>query len=1073
MIDIFPLPIFPQGALSGSVITTVWVGIAVVAFFNLRLGWVLSGLVIPGYLVPLLIVKPLAAMVILAEGIMTHFLVWLFFEYLSRRNLWSNLFGRDRFFSLLLCSIIVRVVMDGWLLPAVGSYLNDYFGIAFDYHNNLHSFGLIIVALIANLFWKPGVLRGLVQLVVTVGMTYLIVRFVLMEITNFNISNLNYMYEDIAISMLASPKTYIILVIAAYVASRMNLFYGWEFNGILIPALLTLQWYQPTKIIASFVEAFIILGIAIYVLRLPLFAKKNVEGARKLLLFFNIGFVYKIILGYVLIFLLPHEKTTDFFAFGYVLSTLIALKMHDKNIMARLTFSTIQASIVSIVIASFVGYSLTLLPQVFLSRELLHTTPAKHYEYLDRTKLIAVLRDDKVSLYKNQSMQDFVVPYPMEIDLFSAAIRKLSLLRTTSDSEPLREARELLSRVNYNVYILENRYLYLKEHEPGNGWGLYVIDTHNLKNTLIEVPNSLDEDEAMDIGVMLYFSLNGRFLAVSGSSDVLRSDRTMYQAFHREVAHLDVLQVRTYTTETARSIGGMRRTTQQIFPPEFTSKLWVKASLPPGLNLKILKNTLNTIDIEWANSPFDNLQRDSTQNGFAELVLNKTDVRKLLSNLMFLKRDVSLLVRDESIEGYLQEWILNTKGVLAASGTNLYLPPKQEELLFMDQQVLMPMLTLISQQYQKGQWKQTGLDELRLINKNAAEVGYQLTRYHHKESGQDYLILSEKPDITPLHYSGTYIFRLGVSKPFVIQIPRPLFEVNSFEYGVSLFETLRARALFIAGAHPYANTDKSSDVLSFQNRANLFNLVSQVMIRESGDQHLMLLQNRAFGVKPDVPAPNADVLMVLDSGATQKKQLSILGNTLLEILQQAGLKVRFLRGELETSGYEVGNVYQSRYLEQSKNKEFAILWLSPSLRLGFRQQTENKLQETQFMAAQIPTIEDGLYHYLRNKQLGYSSDVPLTMKKQLGRYLIEQDVLLLRSIRLQWPEYFLERLIDRNSRHAYLLVYSSDHKLLLIINLTASDLNRSMHISPHLLDLDAVYRFTESRAAWLELEKTQ
>ena len=49
----FPIELFPPGALSASVITTVWVGVFVVAFFNLRFGWVLSGLVVPGYLAPL------------------------------------------------------------------------------------------------------------------------------------------------------------------------------------------------------------------------------------------------------------------------------------------------------------------------------------------------------------------------------------------------------------------------------------------------------------------------------------------------------------------------------------------------------------------------------------------------------------------------------------------------------------------------------------------------------------------------------------------------------------------------------------------------------------------------------------------------------------------------------------------------------------------------------------------------------------------------------------------------------------------------------------------------------------
>ncbi len=89
MIESFILTIFPPGSLANSVTTTVWLGVCVTCFFNLRLGWVLSGLVVPGYLVPLLIIKPLAATVVVFEAIITYFLVWFYSEYLSKLGLWN------------------------------------------------------------------------------------------------------------------------------------------------------------------------------------------------------------------------------------------------------------------------------------------------------------------------------------------------------------------------------------------------------------------------------------------------------------------------------------------------------------------------------------------------------------------------------------------------------------------------------------------------------------------------------------------------------------------------------------------------------------------------------------------------------------------------------------------------------------------------------------------------------------------------------------------------------------------------------------------------------------------------
>lgn len=241
LLDIFPLPLFPQGSLSSSIITTVWVGIFVIAYFNLRLGWVLSGLVVPGYVVPLLILNPWSAAVIILEAMVAYLIVWLLSEYLSRWAPWCNFFGRDRFLAIVLTSVLVRVVFDGWLLHYVGEYVVRHYHLQFDYRNQLHSFGLIIVALIANQFWKTGLIRGLIPLFASLGITYLIVRFGLMELTNFSISYLSYMYEDLAISILSAPKAYIIVVTTAFIASRMNLRYNWDFNGILIPALLALQ----------------------------------------------------------------------------------------------------------------------------------------------------------------------------------------------------------------------------------------------------------------------------------------------------------------------------------------------------------------------------------------------------------------------------------------------------------------------------------------------------------------------------------------------------------------------------------------------------------------------------------------------------------------------------------------------------------------------------------------------------------------------------------------------------------------------------------------------------------------
>lgn len=357
----FVLPLLPDGSLASSVVTTVWAGVLVVCFMNLRFGWVLSGLVVPGYIVPLLIIKPLSAAVVLAEASLTYGIFYVLSERFSGPRTWSSFFGRDRFMGLILVTVLVRLVMDGWLLPIAADELRENYGWNIEWANNLHGFGLIVVALLANQLWKPGFVRGMAQSLVMIGATFLIVRYGLMELTNFRIGSVAYLYEDFATSILASPKAYIILITTCFIASRLNLQYGWDFSGILIPALLALQWYQPWKIATSIIEALVIFFLANALLSSRFFAGSTIEGARKILLFFNISFAYRLVLGHGLDWANIEYPTTDFYGFGYLLPTLIALKAHEKGILPRVVRGTVQTSLGGALLGSAFGLFLTIL----------------------------------------------------------------------------------------------------------------------------------------------------------------------------------------------------------------------------------------------------------------------------------------------------------------------------------------------------------------------------------------------------------------------------------------------------------------------------------------------------------------------------------------------------------------------------------------------------------------------------------------------------------------------------------------------------------------------------------------
>ena len=1076
--DFFPLAIFPHGSLSSSVIPVVWVGMLVVCFFNLRLGWVLSGLVVPGYLVPLMLLKPWAAGIVIVEGFLTYFLIWWVSEYLSRWAHWCNFFGRDRFFALVLCSIVVRLAFDGWLLPELGAFATSHWHIAFDYRNNLHSFGLIIVSLIANQFWKTGFIKGVIPFIVTLTLTFVIVRYGLMELTNFSLSNVGYLYEDMASSILATPKAYIILVSTAFLASRMNLHYGWDFNGILIPSLLALQWYQPVKILATIVESCIILWLAVWLLKTPLLNKTTIEGARKLLLFFNISFAYKILLGYVILAWFPALKATDYFGFGYLLSTLMAVKIHDKAIFARLTRATLQTSLAAVVVASLVGFGLTLLPlsKLFNATEMagLPTVPVKPIPAAQQN-LALLLQQEQVALYQTKLTDNFVSPLPAEIDIFTTALTQIQAYLKQPDERKLQEATAYLEKVNYRLERVDNdRYLYLHEQAPLRGWGVYLFDTLAKSELALEIPAPLDEVGIFDAGVGLFHGFAARSLAISGSShkkgydevsaDVLKSPRSFFQIFHRVINRHNSLQLRAYTARMLRQLA----VEGKIGANPNGSVLWVKERLPDSLDLAKLKQLLSHYAINWTEPPFQNQQRELSRYGFAELVLTQQDLRKLLLSSLILTQKATVQTVEQTlrIEGYLQEWILNRKNYIAAKGSQLYQRPKQEELLFFDEQVLTPLLTVLRDAQAQVNISVYG-DQLQSIAQAADIIDYQLIKYRDDLTQQDYIVLAEQDD-KPLKHWGMYIFRLGVGNPYVVQIPRPLHEVNTFEYGVALFERLKAQALMIGTTHPDANFDGSADLINPDNKLSVFNLVNQVLLREARDAELMLVNARAFSYRADRPFSEADMLFSLADGVVDRGHLGHLPEDLLTRLEHDGMTVQLIDGSEQTSGYEVGSTAQAYYLAATNNKSFAILWLSPSARSGYRQQSENQLQAAQFSSFNISSLEQNLGSYLQ--QQAFSSNVALDdgFRVLLSEYINEPDVLRLQQVvgNAENKGYSLTRLLDRNSKQAFLLIQDTTGIPFALVNLTGRTQD-AYYIDGKLPLSVQVAEFINQRKAWL------
>jgi hypothetical protein len=1034
---------------------------------------------VPGYLVPMMIIKPWSPAIIIIESIITYFVVWIVSDVMSWLGYWSQLFGRDRFFALVVISVLVRVLFDGWLLPSWGEWFVEHYDIAFDYRNKLHSFGLIIVALIANQFWKSGFRMGLVPLAGNLIITYIIVRYGLMEVTNFTVSNLNYMYEDIASSILASPKAYIILITTAFVASRMNLHYGWDFSGIMIPSLLALQWYQPLKIIASFFEALLILGIAHMLLNTKLFKNISIEGGRKLLLFFNIGFVYKLILGYLILWLMPELKVTDSYAFGYLLATLMAIKMHDKDIAVRLTRATLQTSLVGVSAASLIGFTLTMMPEPDIKLAA-HASASTTLQLIDnKNSILDIVRKDQARLYQPQSQNYTPVPLALELEQFSDASKYLHDYFDSGSDYNLQRALMKFHRVGYELLHDNQGYYYLREQLPVRGWGFYLLRSDTTSRMVVEVPAPLDERGTVDAGMQTFVLLGAHALAIAGSSrfinpdrsaDVLTNPHTFFQVFHSVFAKRDVLQVRGYTRETTRlsaAIASDESSAQGNDQQEPENTLWVHVDLPPGLDLTTLKTLARTLNIQWQPPPFSNRQRELSRNGFAELLLNRRGIRSIRSQAAGYGKAPTLVLGTQRIDGFLQDWILANRERIAEKGSNDYIAPQIEELLFFDAEVLTPLLRVSAQSYQEGEWTPKGLDDLHDIQASAGIFNYRLIRYRHRLTKEDFLILAEA-DSDKRRYWGTYVFRLSKSNNYLVQVPRPLFEVNSFEYGVSLFQRLRAKALLLAGSHPDANTDGSADIIRLGNVVSLFNLVNQVVLREAGDAPLLVIHSRALSHSGRETLRHTDALISKRDTPSSRGEADILLYPLLEQLDQEGFSYRFVEGDQDTA-YEIGSVAQSAYIDATRNKSFVALWLSPRARSVYRQQHLNRQEQLRFNAVGIETLTADLYEYLHS--LGSPvrlNSLSTLLEQQLYLYLDSENVVALNELVETWPDYTWKRVIDINSRQSFLVGLQKKVGVSLVANLNPRQADSVFNVNERRLSRNDIQSFIDSRKALLK-----
>ena len=863
---------------------------------------------------------------------------------------------------------------------------------------------------------------------VTTGITFTVVRHGLMEYTNFSVGGLEYAYEDVASSILASPKSYIVLVTTAFIASRLNLLYGWEYSGILIPALLALQWYQPTKLVASVVEAWVILLAGDLLLRLPFLQRRTIERASKVVLFFTVSYAYKFVLALVL--LQTEVKVSDAYGFGYLLPSLLAVKMHEKRLGLRMTRFTLQTTLVSAAAALAVGFGLSLLTLPLSGSSGIGPGESVRIERRQET-LEEVVDDLRIAGYRGRLADSYRRPTPAELGRLASAGSRLARYAVTPD-ETTRNA--LLGDLAASGLVLE---------EVGDE---FPARSRSARDARLGLRSRAQRSERRH---RRGGAPRGRRASVaaggSPAAAALRRARPCWSpephATLSRTAQRTCCGARTLPSSPStgaspettscrseeRPFAAIALTGSRSTPRGACRRAWTSRRSKPCSASTRSTSRRRTRSTCCATAPCRASPSCSSTPAANGNCCSRRSPEPLPAST------------SRTIDGYLQAWLRDDKGRIAGRGSDAYVQPGIEELLFFDEAVLTPLLREVRPSYRNGGLAGDADQILAQTRREAALLGYDVIWYRHRETGTDYLILLETRE--PQRHWGTYVFRLGGASPYLVEIPRPLFELNTFEAGLSLFERLDADTLLIAGSHPFANRSGAADVVHPQNQASVFSLVNQAVMREAGSAHQLAVVMRAFATRPEGPrgTGDADAMIALAEGAPSREDAGATTARLVELLEADERRVVFVDGAAATAGYEVSNLPQARYLDQVPNKQLAILWLSTEVRESFRQADDARLLSGLLdafgMAAQEADVARTLDAATWRKT---SVDRRDELVSLFGQLLSSADAVALDRLRRQWQWSRIDRVQDRDTGQEHLVFYDASGAAAAAVNLQSA-----------------------------------
>lgn len=946
------LPIFYQNGLAHSVFAPILIGTLIMTFGAEIFGWTFSGLIVPGFLAPIVLIEPFTAGTMIFEAIVSYYCVLGLSNLGIKLDLWSEFFGRERFFAILLVSTGVRLLIEGYIVAILGRLFIEQYKSDFDYQNSLYSIGFIVVPLLANMFWNTGMRRALFPVTVSIILTCLITYYVLVAHTNFSIGYFWLIFEKPSLGFTSNPKAHIILLTTAFIASHTNLKYGWDFNGIMVPALLALIWPTPSKLLFTFLEAFLILFVAKFIATRKRFETTTLEGPRKTALLFSISFFLKMFIDAVTNLSQTGLNAIDFYGYGYLLPTLLAGKMWQKRSINNVLIPTLRVSLLGAIVGHLIGFSLTLISPVT-------TTKLNFTDELNKKPPISnnVISTDQniyaTTLFSRNRIKTATPNNPVkpiefrEYERFNTAFDMISSDQNLSNKTTIQSVNlpTLLKDIHYETLFFTNNDQQITDillrETPAlgnktelNGWGLFLFSLNSSSNLVITVPLPILEKDSLEIAILMYKKLNAKALIVAGA----------YKQKGRNLSKESILPEKSPFNLATKKYASQGSTILEIRSSTKEPQLIVYNELSNKLDLHKVKEITGEFNLLLNQTPSSRAQQTNTS--YLELWLNSNLTSTILAQNLPIK---SYSKTDVVEENFFYEWLKNNNILLPRVSQDKVIAPTKDELTFFVEQLLTPLFTNI---------KETTMSELKRLELMSSLIGYRAILFSFKGNNQQYLILTEQDP--PTRYWETIIVKLDNAAPLIVEVPNAVSEKKGLDFALHNFQALNAKMMLIGGTS-FVRTENEKNPIT----SEIFNIShqrAQVLLSLNQIQPPLVLQFRSTEMLAE--EIGADIIISTGNEVIDKDQLSVPAQLIVNKLTKNGYKVAFYDGSKERVSFSIKNNLQKNFSDLYFPKTFLSIWIAPKMPSAPRINQETSLTKTHVLALKLESQEGSLLNWL-------------------------------------------------------------------------------------------------------------